>query len=170
MSRVRLAIVCFALFAIAIRYGFSHKKSGDWTKSPDKMTVVSKDDPQINAAIEKARASLATFIAALQSPKPGQVGFQVKAKFTDGGKVEHIWLGNLSYDGTNFQGTIDNEPEMVKNVKNGQRVTVAPADISDWMYLENRKLVGGETFRVFRNRRSPAERADLDKHLDFVVE
>jgi uncharacterized protein YegJ (DUF2314 family) len=76
----------------------------------------------------------------------------------------------VTYDGTNFQGTIDNEPEMVKNVKNGQRVTVAPAEISDWMYVENRKLVGGETVRALRASLSPAERANFDKSVDFVVE
>jgi uncharacterized protein YegJ (DUF2314 family) len=94
----------------------------------------------------------------------------VKAKFTDGGKVEHMWLGQVTSDGKSFQGTIDNEPEMVKNVKDGQRVTVAPTEISDWMYLENQKMVGGETVRVLRDRLSPAERANLDKSVDFIVE
>jgi|HubBroStandDraft_6_1064221.scaffolds.fasta_scaffold239430_2 uncharacterized protein YegJ (DUF2314 family) len=164
MKQVRLIVVCFAVFAMAIRYGCSHQRS------PDKVIHVSPDDPRMNAAIEKARASVGTFIAALQSPKPGQVGFNVKAQFEDGGKVEHIWLDHVTYDGTNFQGTIDNEPEMVKNVKNGQRVTVAPAEISDWMYIENRKLVGGETVRALRDRLSPAERANMDKSVDFIVE
>ena len=164
MKQVRLIVVCFAVFAMAIRYGCGHPKS------PDKVILVSPDDPRMNAAIEKARASVGTFIAALQSPKPGQVGFNVKVKFEDGGKVEYIWLDHVTYDGTNFQGTIDNEPEMVKNVKIGQRVTVAPAEISDWMYIENRKLVGGETVRALRDRLSPRERANMDKSVDFIVE
>ena len=49
-----------------------------------------------------------------------------------------------------FQGTVNNEPEKVKTVKMGQKVTVA-AKISDWMYVENRKLVGGYTMRVLRS-------------------
>ncbi|HEV8071908.1 MAG TPA: DUF2314 domain-containing protein [Planctomycetaceae bacterium] len=164
MNRVRLIVVCFAVVAVAMRYGCSH------TKSPDKVIHVRPDDPRMNAAIEKARASVGTFIAALQSPKPGQVGFGVKAKFTDGRHDEHIWLDDVTYDGVNFQGTIGNEPEMVNNVKNGQTATVAPAEISDWMYIENRKLVGGETIRVLRDSVSPSERAELDKSVNFIVE
>ncbi len=36
--------------------------------------MVSDDDPRMNAAIEKARASVATFTAALKSPKADSVG------------------------------------------------------------------------------------------------
>jgi uncharacterized protein YegJ (DUF2314 family) len=169
MKQVRLIIVCFALLSIGLRYG-CNRKGAAVRKSPDKMVIVSPDDPRMNAAIEKARATVGTFIAALQSPRPGQVSFSLKAKFTDAGFDEHIWLNQISYDGTNFQGTVDNEPERVKNVKNGQRVTVAPAEISDWMFIENRKLVGGETVRALRASLTPAERAHFDKSVDFVVE
>jgi uncharacterized protein YegJ (DUF2314 family) len=163
MNRARLGVVLLAAF-ILVAVSCAQRKS------PDRVIHVSADDPRMNAAIAKARASVGTFIAALQSPKPGQVGFNVKAKFEDRGKVEHMWLVDLTYDGTNFHGTTDNEPEMVKNVKNGQRVMVAPAEISDWMYLEHRKLVGGETVRALRDNLTPAERSDFDKSVNFVVE
>jgi uncharacterized protein YegJ (DUF2314 family) len=136
----------------------------------DKVTYVADDDPRMNAAIEKARSSVGQFIAALKSPKPGQSAFSIKVPFTDGGKTEHFWLTPVTYDGTNFKGVVDNEPEDVKTVKMGQSVTVAPDKISDWMYIENRKLVGGETLRVLRETMSPDERADFDKHVPFVIE
>jgi len=52
----------------------------------------------------------------------------------------------------------------------GQKVTVAPAKISDWMYVENRKLVGGYFMGALRNALTPAERAAFDKSLPFVIE
>jgi uncharacterized protein YegJ (DUF2314 family) len=58
-----------------------------------------------------------------------------------------MWLTPVSFDGTTFHGTVNNEPEKVKTVRMGQKVTVAPSEISDWMYVENRKLVGGYTLR-----------------------
>jgi uncharacterized protein YegJ (DUF2314 family) len=76
----------------------------------------------------------------------------------------------VSFDGTTFHGTVNNEPEKVKTVRLGQKVTVAPSEISDWMYVENRKLVGGYTLRALRDAMSPAERADLDKGLPFVID
>lgn len=136
----------------------------------DKVTYVADDDPRMNAAMEKARGSVKSFIGALKSPKAGQSAFSIKMGFTDGGNTEHIWLTPVTYDGSKFTGTVNNEPEKVKSVKMGQKVTVAPDKISDWMYIENRKLVGGETLRVLRDALTPAERADFDKSVPFVVE
>jgi uncharacterized protein YegJ (DUF2314 family) len=135
-----------------------------------KVTYVADDDPRMNAAMEKARATVKTFVAALKSPKAGQSAFSIKMAFTDGGNTEHMWLTPVTFDGSKFTGTVNNEPEKVKSVKMGQKVTVASDKISDWMYIENRKLVGGETLRVLRDALTPAERADFDKSVPFVVE
>ncbi|MFT3880110.1 MAG: DUF2314 domain-containing protein [Gemmatales bacterium] len=136
----------------------------------DKVTYVADDDPRMNAAMEKARASVKTFTAALKSPRAGQTAFSIKMAFTDGGNTEHMWLTPVTFDGTKFTGTINNEPEKVNSVKMGQKVTVAPDKLSDWMYIDNRKLVGGETLRVLRAAMSPAERTDFDKSLPFTID
>jgi uncharacterized protein YegJ (DUF2314 family) len=140
-------------------------------KSPaDKVTYVPDDDPKMNAAMEKARSTVNTFITVLRAPKPGQTSFSVKMAFTDGSNTEHIWLSPVSYDGKVFHGTVNNEPEKVKSVKMGQKVSIEPAKISDWMYVENRKLVGGETLRVLRAGLSPSERTEFDKSVPFVID
>jgi uncharacterized protein YegJ (DUF2314 family) len=136
----------------------------------DRVTYVADDDPGMNAAIENARATVSTFIAALKSPKPAQSAFAVKMAFTDGCNTEHMWLTPVTYDGTSFQGIVDNEPETVKTVKIGQKVTVPQSKISDWMYVENRKLVGGYSLRVLRESLPAVERADFDKSVPFVIE
>ena len=136
----------------------------------DKISYVASDDPRMNAAIDKARSTVKAFIAALNSPKAGQTGFTVKMAFTDRGNTEHMWLTPVAFDGTKFIGTVNNDPEFVKSVKIGQRVTVAPEKISDWMYVQNGRLVGGETLRVLRAAMTPAERADFDKSVPFTVE
>jgi uncharacterized protein YegJ (DUF2314 family) len=159
--RRSLAVVAISVFA-----AIGCAKS----ESRDKVTHVADDDPRMNAAIEKAKSTVSQFIAVLQSPKAGQSAFSIKMPFTDGGEAEHMWLSPVTYDGTNFHGTINNEPATVKTVKLGQQVTVAPSKISDWMYVENKKLVGGYTLRVLRDTLSPAERADFDKGVPFVIE
>jgi hypothetical protein len=102
--------------------------------------------------------------AATQAPPDGS------APFTDGGNVEHMWLTPVTYDGSKFAGTVNNEPEKVKSVKWGQKVTVAPDKISDWMYIWDRKLVGGETLRVLRSAMTPAERAEFDRSVPFTID
>ena len=49
----------------------------------------------------------------------------------------------------------------------GEQAAVAPSKISDWMYLEHGKVVGGHTLRVLRETLSPSERADFDKQVQF---
>jgi len=138
--------------------------------TPDRVIDVSKDDPKMNAAMEKARSTVGTFTAALASPRPGQRSFTVKVAFTDGKNTEHMWLSPVSFDGTKFHGTINNDPERVSHVKNGDDAEVEPSKISDWMFVDDGKLMGGYTLRVLRDAMSPAERAEFDKSVDFVVE
>lgn len=134
------------------------------------VVPVDKDDAKMKAAMEKARATVKPFIAAMQEPKAGQVGFSVKVPFTEEGATEHMWLRPLSFDGKNFQGKVNNEPKVLKKVKLGQSVTIAPEKISDWMYFDKKKLVGGYTLRALRDSLTPAERAEFDKDLPFEID
>lgn len=136
----------------------------------DNVVMVKEDDARMNAAIAKARATVQTFIAALQSPKPDQSGFSIKVGFEDGAQVEHMWLTDVTFDGTRFHGVVNNDPDLVKNVKLGDKTTVDPAKISDWMYLEKDKLLGGETIRAMRDALSPAERVEFDKGIPFKLD
>jgi len=137
--------------------------------SADKVTAVPTDDARMNAAMEKARSTADTFIAALKSPKSTQTAFSVKAPFTDGTNVEYMWLAPVTYDGKSFHGQINNKPEKVHNIKLGQTVTIEPSKIADWMIVDNGALVGGYTTRAVRDSMSPAERAEFDKTLPFTM-
>ena len=76
----------------------------------------------------------------------------------------------MTYDGTNFRGKINNQPVDVKNVRLDQSVTVAPNEVTDWMFIKDGKLIGGYTTRVFYARLSPEKRAQFDQQADFKIE
>ena len=158
----RSVVTCAALF---LAIGCSKSDT-----PPVKVTYVAKDDPKMSAAIDKARATAPTFIAALKAPKASQSGFSVKMGFKDGEQVEHMWLSPVRFDGTKFHGTVNNQPEKVTNVKLGQEVSIEPGQISDWMYIDNKKLVGGYTLRHLRDSMPANERAAFDKSIPFVIE
>lgn len=142
---------------------------GKKTEQPN-VTYVEGDDPGMEAAVEKARKSVAQFVAAHKSPKPGQTGFSIKKAFTDGKNTEHMWLMNVTYDGKAFHGVLNNDPEMLTNAKIGDKASVDAAQISDWMYIDNKKLVGGYTLRALRDKMKPDERSAMDKSLPFRVD
>jgi uncharacterized protein YegJ (DUF2314 family) len=134
------------------------------------VTYVDDDDPQMKAAIEKARATLPDFVRALQSPKPSQRGFSIKTPITDGTHTEHMWLQPVTFDGKQYRGTVDNQPEKVTGVKLGSIRSIDPHQVTDWMYIDNGKLVGGYTIRVVREKLGPKERDDFDKNAPFVLD
>ena len=61
-------------------------------------------------------------------------------------------------------------PYMLKRVKEGDAWTCRVDEISDWMYLKNGRLVGGESIRVLRNKMSASERAKFDASAPFKID
>ena len=139
--------------------------SGDTGYAP-----VSDDDEQMDRAVENAQRTLGFFIAALKAKQGGDTAFEIKKGFIDGEKVEHLWIKRVTYDGKNFHGQIDNRPREVNNVHLGQRVSAAPEDVTDWMFLKDGKLMGGYTTRVLYARLSPEEKAEFDRDAEFKIE
>jgi uncharacterized protein YegJ (DUF2314 family) len=109
------------------------------------------------------------FITALKHPASGQQDFEVKKPFVQGNQVEHIWLSDVRFVGDRFQGQVDNQPRKIQGVKVGQLVSVNPNEISDWLYVDNGKLVGGYTVRVHYNELSPEQKQEFDREADFKI-
>ena len=122
------------------------------TAKRDDVVAVQSGDAEVDAAVAKARQALPQFIAALQSPRPNQTKFVVKAHFSEGDNVEYMWVANVADDGARFHGTLDNDPAAITGVKHGDKVSVEPARVVDWMYDEHGKPVGGFTSAVLKAR------------------
>ncbi len=137
----------------------------------DSVFYVENADEAMNRAMEKARLTRGYFWESLQDPKEHQESFSAKIRFQDGDQIEHIWLKDIQLDGdSNLYGTVNNEPAHVTNVQMGSRVGVGQDDLSDWMVVENGRLIGGYTIRAYRNSMSPAQREDFDASLGLVID
>ena len=129
----------------------------------DETVMVRKEDPDMNAARGKARATLDSFLAANASPAPGSRAYSIKVKVSDGEAVEHFWVKKFRRDGDGFAGAIDNAPEIVHTVRLGQEIRFARSEISDWMYIDNGKMKGNFTACALLMRETPAEREKFRK-------
>jgi uncharacterized protein YegJ (DUF2314 family) len=106
---------------------------------------VPKDHIAMHHAVTEARKTVGEFIAPLKHPGPGQQDFEVKKPFIQKGQLEHIWLSDVQFVGNRFQGRVDNQPRKIRGLKLGQLVSVKPNEISDCLYVDHGKLVGGYT-------------------------
>ncbi len=129
-----------------------------------------KHHAAMQLAVKEARKTVEKFVAALEHPGPGQQDFEVKKPFIQGNQVEHIWLSDVQLVGKHFQGRIDNQPRKISGLKLGQIVSVHLKDISDWLYIDNGKLVGGYTVRVHYNELSPQQKQEFDRESNFKIE
>ena len=137
----------------------SHDRAAD----NDPVIDVDSRDPEMQAAIQRARAEIDS---ALQTLQEGQVmGFSVKAPIQEGKRTEHFWLKDVTYQNNAFTGLIDNEPQRVHTVKKGDRITLRKEEISDWYYLKEGKMYGSYTTRVLLKDLPPDDAAFFQRIL-----
>ncbi|MDC1162600.1 DUF2314 domain-containing protein, partial [Tenacibaculum sp.] len=137
-------------------------------KNPDVYDMPS-EDKRMNWGIEKAQLTFHYFKECLTNPKSGQQYFSVKARIEDNQYIEHIWLTEPSFDKEgNIYGTVGNEPIDVKNVKINEKIGIPFNYVSDWMIIEEGRLIGGYTIRAIREGLSGNELKDFDKNLSGI--
>jgi uncharacterized protein YegJ (DUF2314 family) len=131
----------------------------------DHVQGISRDDPAMLHAFEKARASLDTFLSRVAAKDPAVTGPAVKVKVQDGDSVEYFWISEPLATPTGYVGTIDNQPEVVTNIRNGQKLTFTRSQIYDWTYIDAQsgKMLGNFTACALLAHESPEAVAELHK-------
>ena len=168
MGRLRLALILTASAVTSCgKEGFDNRADA---VEEDRVVRVDADDPEMNAAIQSARATLPEFLRRLQSPPKSQEAVSLKVRLTEGDQVEHVWLSDVQLDGTDFVGRIANDVVYLSHRSIGDQVRVNQDDISDWMAIDNGRLVGGTTIRLLRNRMPSSEQAKFDEGIGCVIE
>ena len=131
------------------------------------IVSVTAEDAAMNRAIAEARASVGEFIRKFQNPSPDETDFAVKMPISDEKQTEHFWLGNLTYSNGVFFGTINNDAETVKTVTLGQKCSVKEGDISDWLYMKGRKMIGNRTLTALFPHMPPEDVAAIKKQFEM---
>ena len=124
-----------------------------------RVVLVPTGDPAMTKAFAKARSGLDGFLAKLASPPSGAEGFAIKIPIGDRGEVEYFWLIDLTQNGDNLSGVVNNSPDTVGNVQKGQRINFHRGDVADWMYFENGKMTGNFTACAMLSKESTEVRA-----------
>jgi uncharacterized protein YegJ (DUF2314 family) len=122
----------------------------------DPVIGVEDDDPAMTAAISEARATLPQFWQVFEKRERGETDFSLKVRITDKKGTEHFWATGIERRDGKTMGTIDNDPNIVKSVKLGDRIQIPEQEITDWFYMRDGKMVGNRTIRPLF-KQMPAE-------------
>lgn len=120
--------------------------------------VEATTDPELAAAVLRARKELPRFIRALQRPAPDQRQFAINARMKTPLGFEQIWVTVHAYTGGAFEGVLAEEPYAIPEMHKGDAVRVPEADVSDWTFMNAGKIAGGYTMQVLLRRE--AEKAN----------
>src|ERR1035437_2544686 len=123
----------------------------------DKVVGIGDDDPEMAAAIAKARQTLPQFWQMFDKRERGESNFVLVVRITDKGRVEHFFTTDFERRDGKTMVTISNAPKIVASVKLGDRSEIAEADITDWQYMRDGKYVGMTTFKAQFKHMRPAD-------------
>jgi uncharacterized protein YegJ (DUF2314 family) len=113
----------------------------------DETTAPSAAEDSLPDAIEKARGSINQFFRAFRLPRRGQTDFRIQAVFVEGNHREYLWLSDIDFSTRPATGIVCDRPS-IRSVAYRKRVGFRPEQMTDWMYRDNGRLVGGYTTKV----------------------
>lgn len=147
------------------------KKNVAERKGEPTMVYVPNEDERMIWAIEKANLTLFYFEESLLRPKNYQTYFSVKVQIMDGEIGEHIWLISPHFDESgNLFGIVGNVPVDVNTVKIDQEIGIDRKFISDWMIIEQGRLIGGYTIRAIRDGIPDDKKAEFDQSIGVYID
>jgi uncharacterized protein YegJ (DUF2314 family) len=103
-------------------------------QAQDRVVAVAPTDPQMNAAIARAKAGLPVFFGHVSTPGPGETSFLVKYDVIPEAGVEFVWAEIIAHRGGQTVARLVNEPAD-KRFKFGQQVTLNDEQVIDWSWV-----------------------------------
>lgn len=147
------------------------RKAGGQGVSEGRVKLVSADDANMEKVKVYGRKTFRFFLRELSWERrriiPGLEMAAVKIAFTDPPDlksnhpadlgVEYMWVSDVEFDGKKLTGVLLNEPDSIKSVKQGDKVTASPSQIVDWVYSMMGEVCGGFTIQEMRRTMSKKE-------------
>lgn len=127
----------------------------------------SAGNQEMNAAMTEGKRTLSRFLDDLKRPPPGSSRFALKVAFREGQKVEYMWVDEPRPEGELFVGRLINDPRTFEGPRRGDQLKVKRADVVDWSYVRDGRLVGGYTLRVMFRTVPVEEREAFQQRLEY---
>lgn len=132
------------------------------------------EDPEMDDAMRRARASFKYFWRELtweyRRIVPGLELAAVKRAFSserDPSHVEHMWLTDVWFDGTNIEAVLVNDPNGDLPVAAGDKASFPLEELEDWLYVMHGRAFGAYTTQLLRTRLEEGERRAHDEAWGF---
>jgi uncharacterized protein YegJ (DUF2314 family) len=128
-------------------------------KRPASPTLeVERSDKELEKIADNARRALPVFFRNLARPEAGANNYYVKYPLSSDDHTEQVWLGSIRSRKGIYYGTIANTT--ISPTK--KRVTIDTEQITDWMYIQDGKIIGGRSIKYLLEK-IPEEKRSEDQ-------
>jgi len=138
-------------------YKEAPKSADDRRIVGDNVVAYATANEALAEARKKARDTLPRFVSLMKSGM--KATYTVKFPLTQNGHTEHIWLQVADMKDGAFVGLLANKPVNGTKYQIGQAMTVASADVEDWIVRTSDVIYGGYTAR-FQLKDLPKQQAE----------
>ena len=132
---------------------------------------VEQSDEEIERIAENAKRALPIFFRNLARPEKGANNFYVKYPLSsDDGNVEpkvreQVWLGSIRFKDGLYYGSLANAARHAGGKKKGKAITFDPEAITDWMYIQDGKIVGGRSIKYLLEKIPEEKRNEEQRRI-----
>jgi len=143
------------LFFILLLIPFLSSCGGKSNKTNVPVVEALANDPELEQAQKEALANLDYFLKTFETnTKDTSFSFSLKADFIENDEHEHMWISFNKMENGQFQGYLENDPQILKNIKYGDLVKLKKEQIEDWIIFNSKdnKMEGGYSTKVFLER------------------
>lgn len=111
------------------------------------VTHMARENPAMQRAFQKARASLDEYFKIAANPPADASMFAVKVALSDGKNTEYFWVNRVVATSSGYTGHLGNEPRLVKKYRFDEKLAFDRIQIVDWTYhdQDGRRMRGNFT-------------------------
>jgi uncharacterized protein YegJ (DUF2314 family) len=159
------------LLLLCIVFLFSCQKLSEPFAAGEPARTMQTDllDREISQIAGDARDTLPGFFRHLNSKKSGENGFSVKyplaADDGSGVGIEQVWLTGIQFKDGVYYGILAGSPTHLNGMKKGDKIIFDTEIITDWMYMQNGKIIGGYSIKYLLEKIPEDQRSEKEQKL-----
>jgi uncharacterized protein YegJ (DUF2314 family) len=156
----------FFFFLCAFLFLSCDRAVKDVSHAPSTAIEIEQSDEEIARIAENAGRTLPIFFRNLARPETGAGNFCVKYPLTaDDNSIEQVWLGGIHFKDGVYYGSLANTAMRLDSMKKGGTITFDPDAITDWMYIQDGKIIGGRSIKYLLEKIPEEERSERQRKI-----
>jgi uncharacterized protein YegJ (DUF2314 family) len=139
--------------------------SCDRPDKPSPAVEVEQSDKELEKIADNARRALPTFFRNLARPEAGANNFFIKYPLIADDAAEQVWLGDIRVKNGVYYGRLANTSSLPGGRKKDKLITFDPDKITDWMYIQNNKIIGGRSIKYLLEKIPEPQRSEDQRKI-----